>query len=345
VEIFDEYITPAELTGYAREALADRADNEFQLARWLPNNTINDLEFRFSRGGGGLTEAANYRAYDAEPDFGRREGISRVTGELPPIARQMFLDEYSQLRLRGNIRQEMRDLLLRDAERLTRQIGARLELARGDALVNGSVTIDENGVQATVDFNRSATHEVAPAVLWSDHVNATVLDDLEAWMQVYSDTNGTPPGAILTSTAVARHIARNAQIQAELYPNNPGRRVTRAMIDDYLAEMRLPPIITYDARISRGGTATRVVPEDRFLFLPQRGDANDPETGELGTTLWGTTLESMEPGYGIEDGAWPGIVSAAHKSTTTPVQVVTIASAIGVPIMANPDLTLVADVI
>ena len=59
--------------------------------------------------------------------------------------------------------------------------------------------------------------------------------------------------------------------------------------------------------------------------------------GDLGATLYGTTAESMEPGYNLA-GDEPGVVAGAYKSAD-PVAVWTKAAAIGLPVLANPDLT------
>src|SRR5688500_3455085 len=96
----NEYIDPAELTGYVRAALADLEQNRFTLSRHLPTVAVDDLEYRFTRGGQGLTEAATIRAYDAESPIGARPGTSRVSGELPPISRKIRLGEYDRLRSR-----------------------------------------------------------------------------------------------------------------------------------------------------------------------------------------------------------------------------------------------------
>src|SRR5829696_6172389 len=97
-----DYFQPAELTGYARAALADIPANQPTLARWLPYRMIDDLVYRFTRGGEGLTEAATYRSWDTESPIGNRAGMTRVQGELPPISRKLRQDEYTRLRLRSN---------------------------------------------------------------------------------------------------------------------------------------------------------------------------------------------------------------------------------------------------
>lgn len=352
MDMFTEFITPAELTGYARAALADRPENAFTLDQWLGYQSVNDLEFRFSRGGGGLLEAAEYRAYNAEPGFGSREGISRVSGELPPIGQQYVLTEYDQLRLRANPGQEIRDLLLRDAERIARQIDTRLEFARADALVNGSVTIAERGVYATVDFARSSAHSVAASVAWSDLDDSAPLDDLQAWVATYVDTNGAPPAAVMMSTKARNYLLRNEQVIGMAVPLAATGAVGQIPVDalnGLLSSFDVPPIVLNDARARRRVTAVntaetgqvtsqRFIPEDKILLLPAPGG------NTMGSTMWGTTAEAQEPEYGVGAGELPGLVVGAFKQKETPVHVVTIGSAIAIPILAEPDLSLVADV-
>lgn len=338
MDLYTEYITPAELTGYAREALADRPENALQLTARLPHQQVNDLVYRWNRGGGGLAEAASFRAYDAEPKFGRREGLSRMTGELPPIGQQYLLGEYDSLRLR-NAGQEIRDLLLNDAARIARAIDTRFEFARAQALVEGKVTLAEDGVMAEVDFGRKASHSVAPANLWSDLTNAKPLSDLQSWRDVYVETNGQQPGEMMTSTRVVNFMLRNAEIRSMLLPVGATAAQVRLVdLNALLVDFDLPPVTKYDARaIDVTGVSRRIIADDKLLFLP-------PQGVQLGATLWGTTLEAQEPEYGIAAGDHPGLVVGAFKQKTTPIRVFTIGAAIGIPLLGDPDLSFVADV-
>jgi hypothetical protein len=337
MDIFD-LITPAELTGYAREALADRPENALQLSEILPHQQVDDLNYRFNRGGGGLAAAASFRAYDAEPRFGKREGLTRVSGELPAIGQQYVLGEYDQLRLR-QANEQIRNLLLRDAARIARAIDTRFEFARGQALVEGKVTLNEDGVVAEVDFGRLATHSVAPVTLWSNLAASTPIDDLQAWRDVYVDTNGQPPGVIMTSTRVVNYLVRNAQVRSMVLPvGSTVTQVRRSDLDAVMTDFGLPAIRVFDARaIDQTGVSRRVIADDKLLFLP-------PDGTELGATLWGTTLEAQESQYGIAPADHPGVVVGAFKQSTTPIRVFTIGSAIGIPILGDPDLSFVADV-
>jgi hypothetical protein len=340
VDIFD-LVDPAELTGFARQALADRPVNQFRLSSILPDETIDDLVYRFTTGGGGLTQAAGFRTWDAEPGFGKRRGVSRVTGELPPIAHQMFLDEYTQMRSRNNT-DAMINAIFDDAATLVRQIDARFELARADALVNGSVTLAENGVEASVSFGRKSEHQRTAGTAWST-TTADIIGDIEDAIAVYVDTNGVAPGMFLTTAKVLQAMKRNEGMLKLAYPtiaDTTGLRLQSNDVNQIFADEGWPAIQTYDANVlGVDGVQRRILPEGVFLMLPTPGGGADGSQ-RMGATLWGTTLEAAEPEYGVEAGDMPGLVVASFKQKTTPVQVVTIASAIGIPILGDPNLSL-----
>jgi hypothetical protein len=337
-----DYILPAELTGYVREAMADQPANQFQLARWLPNRMVDDLMYRFARGTGGLTEAAEYRAYDAESPIGGRKGIQRVTGELPPISRKIRLGEYDRLRQRRDPNALIRNGLLTDSETMSRQVAARIELARGDALVNGSVTINENGVAATADFGRSGAHSVTAATLWSDTANAKPLEDLLSWQDTYTDTNGVPPGAIVFSRPVLGYVLRNAELRSDAatVAGTPSI-ITQTVLTALLQAHGLPPFYVVDERVSVVGTSTRVIPATVALLLPEPVDPNDEAGTQLGATMWGTTAESLDPSYQLAEGDEPGLVAGVY-STQDPIALWTKAAGIALPVAANPDLSFKA---
>lgn len=342
--LITDYVAPADLTGYARMALQDLQINQFSLSRWLPNRVIDDLMYRFTTGGDGLAEAATFRAYDSESPIGSRPGLSRTTGELPPISRKLRLGEYERLRQRRNNVDAIRTAIMDDTRRMVRAVAARLEMARGEALYSGKIVLNENNVLATVDFGRPAGHTVAPATLWSATSTATPITDLLTWQQTYVDANGEAPGAIVTSTRVVNYMLRSSEVRGLLASNGYTPSIaSQAGMTTILSAYGLPEIQTYDARVTVAGSATRVIPDDRVLLLPAPTDPNNPDGTDLGATLLGTTAESMEPEYGIADGDQPGIVAGSYSSPD-PVAIWTKAAAIGLPVMANPQLSFAADV-
>lgn len=344
-----EYIEPEELTAVVRTALAEQQVNAFTLSRWLPNVAIDDVTFQFNKGGtGGLAEASVYRSWDTESRIGRREGVSQVMGELPPISEKIPLNEYDRLRIRNlDDNDPVRRAIARDAYRLATNIAARFEVGKGEALANAQFTINENGVILTpVEFGRDPSHSVTAAVLWSDYVNAVPLDDLESWVQVYVDTNGTPPDRMLMPRTVLSHMRQSDQVVRQVYPLAPSGSspmVSVEQLNAVLSSLDLPSIELNDARVSVDGTPTRIMPADALVMVPAPGPTDAAQPGDLGGFLLGTTAESLEPEYAGVDGR-AGVVAATWK-TKDPVRLWTHAAAVGMPVVREPNLTLKAVVI
>lgn len=341
--ITTDYIEPAVLSGYARAALDDLEVNQFTLSRFLPSRTIDDLQYRLQAGGQGLTDAATFRSYDTPSPIGGRPPTADITGDLPPVSRKVRLSEYDKLRLRGNT-DAVVQAIYADAARMTRSVAARVELARADALVNGTVTIAENNLQVAVNFQRNAGNTVLAAPLWNDPA-ATRLANLIALRDVYvANSGGFEPGALVTSTQVVRQLQQGADIINAVTGAAAGRtRVTLAELNALLESEGLPSIEINDAQVSVNGAAQRLIPANRLLMLPAPGPFRDPDGSVLGGTLWGVTAEAQLPEYDLQDDQ-PGIVAGSYR-TQNPVGLWTNASAIALPVLANPDLSLSATVL
>lgn len=343
--LFNDYFTPAELTGYVRAALADLPINQFGLRQWLPSRLVPDLEYRYNKGTGGLIPAGQFRSYDAESPIAKRKGVERKSGSLPPLSEKIRLGEYDRLRIQANPDQNIRDQILADAVLLAKKLEARAEIARADALVNGSVTISENGVVANVDFGRAGGNQVVPGTLWSVTASADIVGDLSTWVQYYVDVNGEAPGAIVTSTRARGFMLRNAAIRAFAgnLAGNP-TIVSSDVLASILSAHDLPPMYTYDAKYENAsGAGTRFVPDTDVLLLPAPVGPDNWEGTQLGATFWGNTAESLEPNYGLS-GDEPGIVVGNYK-VENPLGLWTNAAAISLPVLSNPDLSMRARVL
>jgi hypothetical protein len=346
----NDFIYPATLTGYVRQALSEFPQNQFTLARWLPNQNVADIQYRFASGGTGLADAAVFRTYDAESPLGRRQGIMRVTGELPPISLKTRLSEYDNLRIRNGAlnssNQEVVRAILNDGVKNARSVEARMEFARGEALSTGQIALSENGVTATVNFNRAGAMAVTAATLWSTTATADPFGDLDTWRNAYVTQNGVEPGAILMSRSTLALMRRSTNVAKAVFAGAGSQPtiVSQSNVNDTLEAFGLPPMYIYYAQANTyAGTATAVLPANKVFLLPAPVDPTDYEGTQLGATFWGTTAESQEPEYGIEEGDQPGIVVGSYKDND-PVGVWTKAAAIGLPIMANPNLAMACTV-
>lgn len=339
--VFD-LIAPRDLLDFVRAEANELNRNVFTLSDVLPSREVDDLEFRFTRGNFNDQDVATYRTFDTEAPIAGRQGVARITGALPPLSRKIPLGEEERLRKRaletGNNR-ILVDAIYDDAANMVRAVQGRLELARGEALYTGKVILNENGVQATVDFGRAAGHTVAPAVLWSSTGTADPVLDLLGWIDTYVNTNGARPGSMLTSTTVLNYLLRNVKMR-ELSGSQAGTPgiISRDQVDAVFGAFGIPPIRLYDTTVRVGGAATRVIPSDRLILLP-------PATEPLGETFYGVTAEALdlqERGQIVAEEA-PGIVATISRDDD-PVRTWTKAAGIALPILGNPDLTLAADV-
>lgn len=338
-----DLVDPQELQGYVREILHEENRNRLTLSSVLPPREIEGIEYRITQGVLRDQDAAPVRAFDTPAPIGRRQGVTRKSGELLPISYKIDLSEEQTLRKRalesGN-NSRLVDAIFDDAANMARSVAVRVELLRGEALATGQINLDENGVNQVLDFERDAAHTDAPGVLWSDTANAVPVTDILAWNQTYKDTNGIPAAFALVSSTILADLSVNAQFRDLASFNG----VTPSFlglneINNLLQRNNLPILVEYDTQV-RGidGTQGRVIAEDLFVMLPP---ANEP----LGNTLWGETAESqklVEAEQISAEGA--AGLTATVMTTEDPVATWTKVSSVTMPILANPDLTFVADV-
>lgn len=345
--MWTDVITPAALTGYARQSLADRERAKGTLAVFLPNRTIPDITARFVAGANGLLDAAEYRAFDAETSIGDRPAGKRVTIDLPPLGRKDLVTEYEQLRARGNVDPEVAlRTVTKAAAQTVGAIGDKIELMRGKVIDTGIAAIDENGFTLSADYGRSPSFNVTAPTLWSAG-GATPLSFLRTLRDAYLEENGEEPGAILTS----RRVLNAAMVSTEFKnlatnagSSTPPSLVTQDYVQQVLSAYGLPPITLYERRARVAGVTQRVLPDNKLYMLPAATDPNNADGTDLGATFWGTTLEASQPEYGIAEVDRPGVVVGTIR-TLDPVGVWVHGAGIGLPALANANLSLAATVL
>lgn len=344
--LWTDIIDPARLTDYVRRSLADYEASRGTLARWLPNREVADIVVRFVAGSAGLIDVANFRAFDAEPEIGKGPGGKRVTIELPAIGQDIPVSEYNQLRMRGEGASEDAALLAitRTTDIVARAVSDAIERLRGIVLQTGKATITQNGaIFMDDDFGRAAGHSVTAGTVWST-VSADALGMLTTWFDTYVTDNGEEPGAILTSTRVVRAMGALTQFATQL-SNGAARPATVADVNATVTAAGLPPIYTYDRRVSVAGSSTKVLSDDRLFLLPAPVDPNDGQGTQLGATWWGQTLTSTDPDYNLVPDEMPGLVVGVYRGEKPPMIAEVVSDAVALPVLANADLSFVADVL
>lgn len=337
-----DLVDPQEMAGFVRGIQIEEDRNRFVLSAFLPNDQQDEIEWRITTADLIQPDAAMVRAWDTEAPIGKRQGLRRMSGELPPISQKMRLGEEERLRRRALERGDnsgITDAIYNDAATLTRAVLSRVEMLRGEVLTTGKCVFNENGVQATVDYGRKAAHNVSAATKW-DQAASTIIADLRSWVQTYIDTNGVAPAYALTSTQVISTLLTKQEFRdiANQGTGAPGI-VTINTIQSILQAFGLPPLVPYDVQVRVGGALTKVINPKTLTLMP-------PAEEPLGRTVWGTTAEALElaEANALAVGDAPGLVSTVHKMDD-PVSIWTKAAGIVLPVVPNPDLTFTATVL
>ena len=338
-----DLVDPQELIDYVRawdiEVLRPQA--QLMLDQFLPNRQIEDLDFRIRKGALNDVDVAQYRAWDTQPRMTARPGVTYIQGELGPISRQIPLGEEEMLRMRALERGNSDPLIsaiFDDAERMVRSVQARIELARGEVINTGAIHIAENGLDITADFGRAGAMSVTANIHWSQ-ANNVPLTDMLTWQEAYLTHNGTIPGVMLMSRAVLSQLALSPEMRgyAAIGGTTPNR-INMETVSAILAAEGLPPIFIYDTTVRVAGAVTRVLPTNKIFMMPA---SNEP----VGNTFYGVTAEAIELRQRglITQEAMPGVVAITLKNEN-PVQTFTLATAIALPVLPNPDLIMACTV-
>lgn len=349
--LWTDLIDPETLSDYAQRTLADYEASKGTLAQYLPNRDVADIVVRFFKGQTGLVDVARFRAYDAEPEIGRRPSARRVTLELPALGLNMPVSEYEQLRQRSpNVSDDAAlQTILNATDAVVRSVADAVELLRGIVLATGRATVDQDNFQIDDDFGRPDEHQLTAATLWTT-TTVSRLDYLREIVEQYEDTTGETPGSILTGRRVMRALSAGDEFQTQLL-NGEARIPSDREVREIVAGADLPPITVFDRRVSTydqtegKSVMRRVLPDDLILLLPEPVGTTDYAATDLGATFWGRTLTSTSSDWAIPDAAQPGLVAGVWRNEKVPMGVEIMSDAIAMPVLANAEKSLAAKVL
>jgi hypothetical protein len=218
-----------------------------------------------------------------------------------------------------------------------------MEQARGDVLTDGKFTLaGEGGLTMEADYGVPASHLVAPGILWSSTGTATIIANISAWVDIYVATNGFPPGGMALSRRILNYMLQNAELRtllAELVgtpgPDHPARAGQR----------HCPRTACRRSRwcTTRSWTSTAQHPGDpgRPGHLPP-AERGRPRLHRVGRDRHLSGVgERVRADLSFSQA--PGIVGVVEKSGP-PYREWTFVDAVGMPVLANPKLLMVADV-
>lgn len=255
----------------------------------FPEVKRDSLEFDLIKGARKIPVIASVHGFDTEAEIGSREA-SKQALELALIKRKLPLREKDIIALENPRTTAEQQYLMRevfnDIDVLVQGVRARIEAMRLEAVANGTVTLAENNLSATIDYGVPANHKevLSGTDVWSDP-NSDPIEQIMDW----TNTLGTNPPRALTSKKALSALLRHPKVVGALFGKNSTRIASRAELNAYLQQLDLPTIATYDQMYRKqnpDGTYSqyRYFPENKFVLLPD---------GALGETIYGPTAEEI----------------------------------------------------
>lgn len=243
------------------------------------------LEFDLLREGSRTPVVAKAHSFDTEAEIGGREA-EKMALELAFFKKKMQMKEKEIIALQYPRNEAEKKYLIErvynDFDYLNQGIRARIEVMRMELVASGTVSFDENGLSAVLDYGVPDEHKAAN-VDW-DKADSDPLEDMLIWYNKME----TKPKRVLTSNTILMKLLKHPKIIARLFGSNTTRIATVGELNTYLTSLSLPQIYTYDEvyRKQKGKVfeTCRYFPEDAFVMLPAT---------ELGETIYGPTPEEI----------------------------------------------------
>jgi len=280
----------------------------------FPERKVQGLEFDMLKGGSKVPIIASVHAFDTEAEIGSREA-SKQAMELAFIKRKMQLREKDLIALR-NPRTPAEQAFLEkqvyhDLDVLIAGVRARVEAMRMEALAEGTITLDENNLEATISYHVPKDHqeELVGETLWSEPTSDPI-EDLTRW----SETLDGVPTRILTSTPVRSALLKHPKV-LKLF-KTVGVLPTIDNLNSVLSQLGLPKIAVYDQKYRKQQAdgayqIKRYFPSNRLVMM---GDEL------LGETLYGDTPEeSRLLASGSNDYKVGQVFATLYESNLDPV--------------------------
>jgi hypothetical protein len=272
----------------------------FVAGRFLPRQETFETKFYESY----VTrqaDMANIVSGLAEVPLTDRDPMRRVSGEIADIAQGYLVtkEELGALMDKGNeARRKIAEVqLLGKARSIRENIDARIDWMGWQAMGEGILTYNKDGILLTVDFNIPADNKKTAGVKW-DAANPTILADYEGWVRAYIDLNGVTPSVFMTSTTVINTVLDDATVRKQV-TGLTDKLITLDELNTFLRGRQMPPMEAFDGQVTYrdlnngNRTTARLLNSKKGVFLR--------DGGEIGQQLIGPTIENnMNPGIFAE---------------------------------------------
>ena len=284
-------------------------------------------------------------AYDSKSIRRDRQGIERVTTEMPFFKESMVVDEKMRQELNTLLQTQNVELIKRivakifdDEVKLIKAAYETVERVRMQLLTTGTITLASNGQSYTYDYGMPVENKITVTTGWADE-NADPVKDITDAQKVARRKGHKLTRAMCNSNCL-NTLLNNKNIKNTLYVFANGNiSITVEDVRKYIEERTGITIYVNDnGYVSENGTFTTYFADDIFVLMPAE---------PLGETHFGTTPEESDLMTGATE-AEVKLVDDSVAVTTfkipDPVNVETKVSMVMLPSFEMADAVFILDV-
>ncbi len=237
------------------------------------------VEWDIRRPLGGMTQAV---ARGAESPIIHRRGVGQASFEPAHFREKVVLGESDVTTLRKlgtwEQREKAAELIADILVDLNSRLDTRIEWMRWQPIVNNSLTVNENKVQFTVNYNMPSRQRPTASPLWSSTSTADPISNIQTWIRLVRGA-GCKPKKFWFNTMVQQYLFRNARVLSLIdrvfNSGNMGLMsmeilgsIFKTFIGDYEYEVYDAGynLITYTQAAISAGAVTTVVVDDATGF-------------------------------------------------------------------------------
>lgn len=287
---------------------------------------------------------AQFHGFDTEAQKTFRMPVDTHNIEKGLIKVKINQSERMRALLRSGVNgdEALYDYVVNDGVRLAEQVITRTKVAKNEVLSSGTVTINENNLNLTVDYGVPAANK-SLTLDFSASATKDIPTQLEELVEA-ANLKGTILNGLYTSRKVIGALRKDADVQTAINGTyGAGSLVRRSDLEQYLSEeFGLTEIIEND--LTYGETAAinpstqrptistqRYYPQNKVTFF-----ATNPG-GRLGVGLWGDAPETDVANLlNVSGSGVSPYIAITQWSEHDPAVLWTKASALFMPVLYNP---------
>lgn len=306
----------------------------------FPNEKTQNLKLSYLQARKNqYTQMAEVHALDTESKIASREKLSEVELKKLLIKEKIQLnEEWAELADSLKDNSMVYNLIFDDMGNMSDRVKTRTLVMKGELLSTGKVTVKENNLDITIDYKVPTDNFTT--LDWSASTK-DILADIKNMVDAaaakgYKVTRG------VTSSKIISTLQMDASVRGAIFGANAARIPTLDELNAFIYSMYKIRLVAFDDMYryeKADGTkvTARYIPENKIVLFG--GDVTDT----LGKGFYGVTPEERNARLNVQQSKNIYIMNTIWD-TADPVGTWTKASAMFIPVLADPDNLFVATV-